>query len=100
GDPVPHLGRGAPAAGAACAAQPDPDRRRPHRDGEEGRMNTPMRRVAMLVMAMVVVLLGGVAYLQVVKAEELRADRRSQRVLVEEYSRQRGQISADGQVLA
>ncbi|WP_200173837.1 peptidoglycan D,D-transpeptidase FtsI family protein [Tomitella cavernea] len=63
-------------------------------------MNTPMRRVAMLVMTMVVVLLAGVTYLQVFKADELRADPRNQRVLVDEYSRQRGQISADGQVLA
>ncbi len=63
-------------------------------------MNTPMRRIAMLVMAMVLILLAGITYLQVFKAGELRADPRNQRVLVDEYSRQRGQISAGGQVLA
>ena len=63
-------------------------------------MNTPLRRVAMAVMAMVVALLANATYVQVFKADSLRADPRNQRVLVDEYSRQRGQISADGQVLA
>lgn len=63
-------------------------------------MNTPMRRIAIAVMGMVVVLLAGVTYVQVINADELRSDNRNQRVLVDEYSRQRGQISADGQILA
>lgn len=63
-------------------------------------MNTPLRRVALAVMAMVVALLANATYVQVFKADSLRADPRNQRVLVDEYSRQRGLISADGQVLA
>lgn len=63
-------------------------------------MNTPMRRVSMAVMAMVVILLAGSTYLQVFKSDDLSADPRNQRVLVDEYSRHRGQISAGGQVLA
>ncbi|MFD3509959.1 peptidoglycan D,D-transpeptidase FtsI family protein [Nocardia sp. NPDC058666] len=63
-------------------------------------MNTPLRRVAVAVMVMVVALLVNATYLQVVKADDLRADPRNSRVLLDEYSRQRGQISADGTVLA
>lgn len=63
-------------------------------------MNTPLRRVALAVMAMVVALLANATYVQVFKADSLRGDPRNQRVLVDEYSRQRGLISADGQVLA
>ncbi|WP_072690435.1 peptidoglycan D,D-transpeptidase FtsI family protein [Rhodococcus marinonascens] len=63
-------------------------------------MNTPLRRVAIAVMAMVVALLANATYVQVIKADDLRADPRNSRVLLDEYSRQRGQISAAGQVLA
>ena len=63
-------------------------------------MNTPLRRVAMAVMAMVAALLLNATYVQVIKADDLRADPRNSRVLLDEYSRQRGQISADGTVLA
>ncbi|MBT2269367.1 peptidoglycan D,D-transpeptidase FtsI family protein [Rhodococcus erythropolis] len=63
-------------------------------------MNTPLRRVAMAVMVMVVALLANATYVQVIKADDLRADPRNSRVLLDEYSRQRGQISAAGQVLA
>ena len=63
-------------------------------------MNTPLRRVAMAVMLMVVALLANATYVQVIKADDLRADPRNSRVLLDEYSRQRGQISAAGQVLA
>jgi len=63
-------------------------------------MNTPLRRVAMAVMVMVVALLANATYVQVIKADDLRADPRNSRVLLDEYSRQRGQISASGQVLA
>ncbi|MFE3360779.1 penicillin-binding transpeptidase domain-containing protein, partial [Streptomyces californicus] len=63
-------------------------------------MNTPLRRVAVAVMVMVVALLVNATYLQVVKADDLRADPRNVRVLLDEYSRQRGQISAGGTVLA
>ncbi|WP_336084628.1 peptidoglycan D,D-transpeptidase FtsI family protein [Nocardia sp. SSK8] len=63
-------------------------------------MNTPLRRVAVAVMVMVVALLVNATYLQVVKADDLRSDPRNSRVLLDEYSRQRGQISAGGTVLA
>lgn len=63
-------------------------------------MNTPLRRVAVVVMVMVVALLANATYVQVFKADSLRADPRNQRVLLDEYSRQRGQISTGGQVLA
>ena len=63
-------------------------------------MNAPLRKVAMAVMVMVVALLANATYVQVIKADDLRADPRNSRVLLDEYSRQRGQISASGQVLA
>ncbi|ATL64892.1 peptidoglycan D,D-transpeptidase FtsI family protein [Nocardia terpenica] len=63
-------------------------------------MNTPLRRVAMAVMLMIVALLLNATYVQVIKADSLRNDPRNSRVLLDEYSRQRGQISAGGTVLA
>ena len=63
-------------------------------------MNTPVRRIAIAVMVMVLLLFANLTYVQVVKASDYRNDPRNQRVLLAEYSRQRGQISADGQVLA
>lgn len=63
-------------------------------------MNIPLRRVSMAVMFLVVALLANATYVQVFKADSLRADPRNSRVLLDEYSRQRGQISAAGQVLA
>ncbi|AMY21087.1 penicillin-binding protein 2 [Rhodococcus kroppenstedtii] len=63
-------------------------------------MNTPLRRVAIGIMAMVVVLLANATYVQVIKADDLRTDPRNSRVLLDEYARQRGQISSGGQVLA
>lgn len=63
-------------------------------------MNTPVRRIAIAVMAMILMLMANLTYVQVVKAGDYRDDPRNQRVLLSEYSRKRGQISADGQVLA
>ncbi|MGL4306847.1 MAG: peptidoglycan D,D-transpeptidase FtsI family protein [Mycobacteriaceae bacterium] len=63
-------------------------------------MNTPLRRVALAVILMVIALLGNATYVQIFKADTLRADPRNQRVLFDEYSRQRGQITAGGQVMA
>nr|WP_222132423.1 penicillin-binding protein 2 [Pseudonocardia sp. C8] len=51
-------------------------------------------------MVMVVVLLGNITYVQVVMAGQYRDDPRNQRSQIDEYSRQRGQITAGGQVLA
>jgi penicillin-binding protein A len=63
-------------------------------------VNTPVRRIAVAVMVMVTLLLANLTYVQVIKADAYRTDPRNLRVLLEEYSRQRGQISAGGQVLA
>ncbi len=63
-------------------------------------MNTSLRRIAVTVMALVVLLLANATLTQVFTADGLRSDPRNQRVLLDEYSRQRGQISAGGQLLA
>ncbi len=63
-------------------------------------MNTPVRRVAIAVMVMIVLLMGNLTYVQVVQAGDYRTDARNQRVLLAEYSRKRGQISADLRILA
>ncbi|RZS37537.1 peptidoglycan glycosyltransferase [Herbihabitans rhizosphaerae] len=55
-------------------------------------MNTPLRRVSLAMLAMIVLLLANATYIQVVEADSYRTDPRNQRVLFEEYSRQRGQI--------
>jgi peptidoglycan glycosyltransferase len=59
-------------------------------------VNTPLRRVALAVMGMIVLLLANATYIQVVSADAYRADPRNRRVLLDEYSRQRGQIIAGG----
>ncbi|MBV8790328.1 MAG: D,D-transpeptidase PbpA [Mycobacterium sp.] len=63
-------------------------------------MNTSLRRISMVVMALIVLLLLNATMTQVFAADSLRADPRNQRVLLDEYSRQRGQIVAGGQLLA
>lgn len=59
-------------------------------------MNTPLRRVALAVMGMIILLLANATYIQVVNADEYRSDQRNRRVLLDEYSRQRGEIIAGG----
>ena len=63
-------------------------------------MNTSLRRISIMVMALIVMLLINATVTQVFRADGLRADPRNQRVLLDEYSRQRGQIAASGQLLA
>jgi len=63
-------------------------------------MNTSLRRISVTVMVAIVLLLLNATRTQVFTADGLRADPRNQRVLLDEYSRQRGQISAGGQLLA
>ncbi|MCV7420697.1 D,D-transpeptidase PbpA [Mycobacterium yunnanensis] len=63
-------------------------------------MNTSLRRVSIAIMGMIVLLLANATLTQVFRADGLRSDPRNQRVLLDEYSRQRGQISAGGQLLA
>ena len=63
-------------------------------------MNTSLRRIAVTIMALIVLLLANATLTQVFRADGLRSDPRNQRVLLDEYSRQRGQLSAGGQLLA
>ncbi|PXY31733.1 peptidoglycan D,D-transpeptidase FtsI family protein [Prauserella muralis] len=65
-------------------------------------MNKPLRKVGMAMLVMVALLLANATYIQVVQADDYRSDGRNRRVLLEEYSRERGKIVADetGQVLA
>ncbi|GAB3286477.1 peptidoglycan D,D-transpeptidase FtsI family protein [Parasphingorhabdus pacifica] len=63
-------------------------------------MNKPLRRVAIAMMAMVVLLMGNATYVQVINADTLRNGPGNQRTMDDEYSRQRGQIIAGGQSLA
>lgn len=63
-------------------------------------MNTSLRRVSLAVMVMVLALIANSAYVQVFRADELRNNPFNSRVLIDEFSRHRGQISAAGQVLA
>ncbi len=63
-------------------------------------MNTPVRRIAIAVMAMILLLLANLTYVQVVQASSLRSDARNQRVVLAEYARKRGQISAGDQIVA
>jgi peptidoglycan glycosyltransferase len=63
-------------------------------------MNTSLRRISLMVMALIVLLLINATVTQVFRSDALRADPRNQRILLDEYSRQRGQITANGQMLA
>ncbi|BBZ09692.1 penicillin-binding protein A [Mycolicibacterium doricum] len=63
-------------------------------------MNTSLRRISVTIMVLIVLLLGNATVTQVFTADSLRSDPRNQRVLLDEYSRQRGQITAGGQLLA
>ena len=62
-------------------------------------MKRPLRRLGTAVIVMVVLLLANIAYTQVIKADDYRADPNNKRTLVAEYSRQRGQITAAGGVV-
>lgn len=62
-------------------------------------MNTPLRRVGLAMLAMIVLLLANATYIQVVKADDYRNDPRNRRVLLEEYSRQRGKILTSDEVI-
>lgn len=64
-------------------------------------MNGPIRRVAIGVFVCMAVLLAGVTWYQVVKADELRNDQLNPRPLLSERGKERGLIvTADGTVLA
>jgi peptidoglycan glycosyltransferase len=57
-------------------------------------MNTPLRRVGLTMLCMIILLLANATYIQIIKADDYRKDPRNQRVLLEEYSRERGKILA------
>jgi peptidoglycan glycosyltransferase len=59
----------------------------------------PLRRLGTAVIVMFGLLLANIAYTQVIKADDYRADPNNKRTLVAEYSRQRGQITAAGGVV-
>ncbi|MER7078919.1 cell elongation-specific peptidoglycan D,D-transpeptidase [Saccharopolyspora kobensis] len=63
-------------------------------------MNKPLRRVALAMMVMVVLLMGNATYIQVIQASELRDHALNKRTQYEEFARERGQIIAGGQSLA
>lgn len=64
-------------------------------------MNTPLRRVGMAMMVMIVLLLGNATWVQVINADEWRKSPLNKRVLLDEYARKRGLITvADGTVIA
>jgi penicillin-binding protein A len=63
-------------------------------------MNKPLRRVALAMMVMVVLLMGNATYVQVIQAGELREHPLNRRTTYEEFGRERGQIIAGGQSLA
>jgi peptidoglycan glycosyltransferase len=65
-------------------------------------VNTPLRKVGMAMLVMIILLLANATYIQVVKADDYRTDSRNARVLYEEFARRRGQIvsQANGEVLA
>src|ERR1700744_5912201 len=63
-------------------------------------MNTSLRRISVTVMALIVLLMFNATLTQVFTADGLRADPRNQRGLLDEYSRQRVQITASGELLA
>jgi peptidoglycan glycosyltransferase len=63
-------------------------------------MNTPIRRLGVVGMILILALLANLTWVQVVEAPGLRTDARNPRLLIAEYSKPRGQISADGMLLA
>ncbi len=63
-------------------------------------MNKPLRRVAVAVMAMFGAMLVNINYIHVVQAEGLRTERGNSRLILEEYSRERGPIVVAGTEIA
>jgi peptidoglycan glycosyltransferase len=59
-------------------------------------VNAPLRRVAISVLVLFTLLIINVNYIQVVRADKLRTDPSNTRVLIEEYSRERGSIVVQG----
>lgn len=63
-------------------------------------MNTPLRRVASVVVAMFLVLMGGATWVQFVQAPDLNNDARNVRTLYREFDNARGPIVVAGEPIA
>ncbi len=63
-------------------------------------MNTPLRRLATMVLVMFLVLTGGVTWVQVFQAQRLNNDPRNARTLYREFGSARGPIVAGGVAIA
>lgn len=63
-------------------------------------MNTPLRRLATVVVLMFIVLMGGSTWVQFVQAPELNNDPRNVRTLYREYGNARGPIVVGGNAVA
>jgi peptidoglycan glycosyltransferase len=63
-------------------------------------MNAPLRRVALAVMVLFGLLLLNANYLQVVRAQDLHNDPNNPRLILEEYSRERGPILVGDKAVA
>ena len=63
-------------------------------------MNTPLRRIAVVVIAMFLALMGAATWVQYVQAAQLNADPRNVRTLYREYDNFRGPIVVAGQPIA
>ena len=63
-------------------------------------MNTPLRRLATVVILMFFVLMGGATWVQFVDAPHLNADQRNVRTLYREFGKPRGPIVVGGDTIA
>ncbi|TGO05061.1 peptidoglycan D,D-transpeptidase FtsI family protein [Serinibacter arcticus] len=63
-------------------------------------MNTPLRRISLVVMGMFVVLMLAITSIQVFQAGDLNADTRNQRATFREQGRERGPIVVAGEPIA
>jgi len=63
-------------------------------------VNTPLRRLATVVLAMFGILVGGATWVQFVQAPDLNADPRNVRTLYREYGNHRGPIVVAGEAVA
>lgn len=63
-------------------------------------MNAPVRKIAISVLVLFTLLILNANVIQVIQADSLRSDSGNTRVLIDEYSRQRGSIVVNGQPIA
>jgi peptidoglycan glycosyltransferase len=63
-------------------------------------MNAPLRRIAVAIGVLIVALIVNVNVIQLVQAGSLRNNPHNSRILLSEYSRQRGPIIVDGKAVA